>query len=101
MDSKKHWVCLACGHIYEGGEPPENCPVCNAPKRAFYARHEMPSPPPLKTLEESEVKEKPKEGTKHWVCLACGHIHEGETPPDQCPICKAPKEAFMPRQYYE
>lgn len=24
---------------------------------------------------------------KKWVCNVCGYIHEGETPPDICPIC--------------
>ncbi len=29
-----------------------------------------------------------------WICKVCGYIHEGDTPPDICPVCKAPKEAF-------
>ncbi len=24
------WLCLNCGHIHEGTEPPQNCPVCKA-----------------------------------------------------------------------
>lgn len=101
MGVKKHFVCLACGFIVEGDDPPDKCPICKAPKRAFYARHEMPSAPPLKTVPESLVKPAPKAGQTHWVCLACGHIHEGNDPPALCPICKAPKSAFMPRQYYK
>ncbi len=27
-------VCQVCGHTVEG-EPPDNCPVCNAPKSSF------------------------------------------------------------------
>jgi rubrerythrin len=100
MATKNHWVCLACGYIDEGNEPPDECPICKAPKRAFYPRHEMPSAPPLKTVEEATVKPAPKEGLTHWVCLACGHIHEGDDPPDKCPICTAPKKAFVPRQDY-
>ena len=29
-----------------------------------------------------------------WVCNVCGYVHEGDTPPEQCPQCKAPKEKF-------
>ena len=31
---------------------------------------------------------------KKWVCSICGYTHEGETAPDICPQCKAPKEKF-------
>ena len=24
------WLCLNCGHLHFGTEPPQNCPVCNA-----------------------------------------------------------------------
>jgi rubrerythrin len=29
-----------------------------------------------------------------WVCPVCGYVHEGDTPPEKCPICKAPGEKF-------
>ncbi len=29
-----------------------------------------------------------------WVCSVCGYVHEGDTPPEQCPICKAPAAKF-------
>lgn len=29
------YVCEVCGYIHEGEEPPEKCPVCNAPKSKF------------------------------------------------------------------
>lgn len=32
---------------------------------------------------------------KKWVCSVCGYIHEGEQPPEACPICKAPASKFM------
>ncbi|MGD0283662.1 MAG: rubrerythrin family protein [Dissulfurispiraceae bacterium] len=31
--------------------------------------------------------------TDYYVCDVCGHTVEGE-PPDECPICKAKKQAF-------
>ena len=27
---------------------------------------------------------------KKFVCTVCGYVHEGDTPPEFCPICKAP-----------
>ena len=31
---------------------------------------------------------------KKFVCKVCGYVHEGDTPPAQCPICKAGAEKF-------
>ena len=31
---------------------------------------------------------------KTWVCTVCGYVYEGATPPEQCPVCKAPAEKF-------
>ena len=31
---------------------------------------------------------------KKWVCPVCGYIHEGDTAPEFCPVCKAPGEKF-------
>ena len=31
---------------------------------------------------------------KKFVCTVCGYVHEGDAPPAQCPICKAPAEKF-------
>ncbi len=31
---------------------------------------------------------------KKWECTVCGYIHEGDEPPDVCPICGAGKEYF-------
>ena len=32
---------------------------------------------------------------KKFVCSVCGYVHEGDTPPAQCPQCKAPAEKFV------
>ncbi len=29
-----------------------------------------------------------------WVCKVCGYVHEGDTPPEQCPVCKVPGDKF-------
>lgn len=31
---------------------------------------------------------------KKFVCSVCGYVHEGDSAPDACPQCKAPKEKF-------
>lgn len=31
---------------------------------------------------------------KLWVCEVCGHTHEGDEAPDQCPVCRANKKAY-------
>ena len=31
---------------------------------------------------------------KKFLCAVCGYIHEGNEPPEQCPICKAPASKF-------
>lgn len=34
--------------------------------------------------------------TKRWQCTVCGYIHEGNEPPEFCPICGADKTKFIP-----
>lgn len=31
-----------------------------------------------------------------YICTICGYIHEGDSPPDICPVCKADKSKFKP-----
>jgi rubrerythrin len=30
-----------------------------------------------------------------WICSVCGYVHEGDTPPEKCPQCKAPASKFL------
>lgn len=32
---------------------------------------------------------------KKFVCQVCGYVHEGDSAPDSCPLCKASKEKFV------
>ena len=32
---------------------------------------------------------------KKFVCSLCGYVHEGEVPPESCPVCKAPASKFI------
>jgi len=29
-----------------------------------------------------------------WICTVCGYVHDGDEPPEICPLCGAPREAF-------
>ena len=33
-----------------------------------------------------------------WVCSVCGYVHEGDAPPAECPICKAPADKFTKQE---
>lgn len=51
----KKWKCTVCGYIAEGPEPPDECPVCHAPREAF-VEIELGSPASAKV--EADVKAK-------------------------------------------
>lgn len=38
----------------------------------------------------------PENENAAWRCNVCGYIHHGPAPPDVCPVCGAPKDAFEP-----
>ncbi len=31
---------------------------------------------------------------KKFVCSVCGYVHEGDSAPEKCPVCKVPSEKF-------
>jgi rubrerythrin len=35
-DEAVEWKCRVCGYIYEGNEPPVECPLCKHPKEFYY-----------------------------------------------------------------
>ncbi len=39
-DKEVAWVCLECGYIHYGTEPPEECPSCGHP-RAYYVAQDL------------------------------------------------------------
>lgn len=75
MNHMKKWLCKVCGYIHIGNEPPEECPVCKAPKDQF------------------ELVNESNKATR-WRCVVCGYIHEGDAPPDICPVCGAGANMF-------
>lgn len=101
----RKWECTVCGYIHEGDEPPDECPICGAGKEYFKEVIEASTDGEQKTAEApkensavipaAEPKPSVASGaTKKWECTVCGYIHEGDEPPDTCPVCGAGKEYF-------
>lgn len=44
-DQPTQWLCLNCGHIHEGTEAPQNCPVCGAVQGFAVRRNLAPFTP--------------------------------------------------------
>ena len=32
---------------------------------------------------------------KSWKCTVCGYMHEGDAPPEFCPVCNWGSDKFM------
>ena len=39
-DPRQKWICLNCGYVYTGKEPPTFCPACSHPKGYFTKKKE-------------------------------------------------------------
>ena len=37
-DEEVEWICLECGYVHKGREPPKKCPSCGHPKAYYVAR---------------------------------------------------------------
>ena len=48
----------------------------------------------LNMIPNNENEKKEVKVMKKWVCSVCGYVHEGDTPPEKCPVCKQPAEKF-------
>ena len=65
----RKWKCRVCGYIYEGDNPPAECPICHMDSSYF-------------------------DPVKKWKCRICGYICEDVTPPAECPICHKDSSYF-------
>lgn len=84
----KKWRCTLCGYIHQGPEPPEECPICGADSEAF---EEVVEEEKTAVTEETAVV---KKSNRKWRCKICGYIHDGDTPPEKCPLCGAAADQF-------
>ena len=65
---------------------------------AIWVRGPAPRAHLLRKMPKMYAKKNTRGGfisMKKFVCSVCGYVHEGETAPEFCPICKAPKEKFV------
>jgi rubrerythrin len=83
----KQWRCSVSGYLHTGPEPPEKCPVCEAGAEQF---EEVVEP----LTEEINQQPEAVETDRRWRCTVCGYIHEGEGPPEKCPLCGADASFF-------
>ncbi len=74
-------------------------------QRIIVAGHALnsykPVMPPLEDLPVSRERDPLSDegdSVKMWRCRICGHIHYGDEPPDECPVCFFPGTAF---KHYE
>ena len=65
----RKWKCRVCGYIYEGDNPPAECPICHKDSSYF-------------------------DPVKKWKCRICGYICEDVNPPAECPICHKDSSYF-------
>lgn len=65
----RKWKCRVCGYIYEGDNPPAECPICHMDSSNF-------------------------DSVKKWKCRICGYICEDVNPPAECPICHKDSSYF-------
>lgn len=65
----RKWKCRVCGYIYEGDNPPAECPICHMDSSYF-------------------------DPVKKWKCRICGYICEAVNPPAECPICHKDSSYF-------
>lgn len=65
----RKWKCRVCGYIYEGDNPPAECPICHMDSSYF-------------------------DPVNKWKCRICGYICEDVNPPAECPICHKDSSYF-------
>ena len=68
-DKVRKWKCRVCGYVFEGEEPPAECPLCHMDSSHF-----------------DEIKK--------WKCRVCGYECEGVEPPAECPLCHMDSSYF-------
>lgn len=112
-----NWECDVCGYVHKEEDPPEKCPVCEAPGQMFKkgAEEEKNVVEPVSTDEVDSVVadvaepesdndvesviaddvEPVTDAAKRWRCSVCGYVHTGSEPPEKCPVCDAPKKMFV------
>lgn len=84
---QKKWICSVCGYVHTGDAPPAVCPNCRKGAEVF------------KELRTDNISSgsvpSAAASSRKWVCSVCGYVYEGNSPPDNCPLCGQPSENFI------
>ncbi|TYT75266.1 DUF7130 family rubredoxin-like protein [Desulfobotulus mexicanus] len=86
----QEWTCTICGYKEKDQNPPESCPACGAGSKLFEAAASDKAEETSEAANEAGTAA----GPSRWRCVVCGYIHEGEEPPETCPLCGADRSAF-------
>ncbi len=106
------WECGVCGYVHKEDQPPEVCPICEAPAKMFKELAEVSkeNTEPEGTLDVAEAESAPEiadpesgpdtaaqeeSAVRRWRCTVCGYVHTGDEPPEKCPVCDAPRNMFV------
>lgn len=91
------WECGVCGYIHKEDQPPEKCPVCEAPEKMFTQKQSDFSEVEVAAHIEEQIETAALQKTlpeKQWRCSVSGYLHTGPTAPEKCPVCEATAEQF-------
>ena len=97
----KKWKCTVCGYVHTGDEPPEKCPVCGADRSKFIEELEEKKGGDAEEKKTAKKDEKPtisasvNTSNRKWRCTVCGYVHNGDEPPEKCPVCGADRSKFV------
>ena len=86
-----NWECSVCGYVHKEAEPPEKCPICEAPAQMF----KEVTDENRDVVEPETVAVKETVAERRWRCTVCGYVHTGDEPPEKCPVCDAPRKMFV------
>ena len=66
-------------------------------RRALPVSKDLVKARDIEGIVESVSLPKDDDGNRHhgWVCRMCGYSHEGDYPPEICPVCSVGKDQFL------
>ena len=79
-------------HRVVKGKTPKNATTYVPPEAVQNSSPVREAQPIMKKINEN-IKEETT--MKKFVCPVCGYVHEGDTPPEKCPVCGVPGEKFV------
>jgi len=70
-------------------------PECSTPAKYHFANILAANAADINIIKtNNKEKEKELKTMKKFVCSVCGYVHEGDTPPSECPVCHVGADKF-------